>query len=101
MKNYKKLLFVLCYLFKLVFNQKGIITLPFKKEVPDLNGAKPKDFFSPKMATNLIMTELKVGTGPQTVKLRLEFESYFFYIASQSSVSELNLMKMNPKHIKY
>ena len=100
MKNYKKLLFVLCYLFKLVFNQKGIITLPFKKEVPDLNGAKPKDFFSPKMATNLIMTELKIGTGPQTIKLRLEFDSYFFYIASQSSTSEIKFNENESKTYK-
>ena len=100
MNNYKKLFFVLFYLFKLVFNQKGIITLPFKKEVSDLNGANPKDFFSPKISTNLIMTELKIGTGPQTIKLRLEFDSYFFYIASQSSTSEIKFNENESKTYK-
>ena len=97
MKNSKKIFFFLFFLFKLVFNQKGTVTLPFKKVTPDLNGATPKDFFSPKMASNLIMAELRIGTRPQTMKLRLEFDSYFFYIASQSSSTEI---KFNEKESK-
>ena len=97
MINIQKFFLFIFLLFKLVFNQNGIITLPFKKEIPDINGIKQKEFIFPKMASNLIMAELKVGTNPQPIKLRLEFESYLFYIASQSSLSDI---KFNQKESK-
>ena len=49
----------------------------------------------PNIADNLVTTELKVGTGPQTIKLRIELASYLFYITRGSMLSQT---EFNPKN---
>ena len=83
-----KLLF-LCFLFKFVFNNEGIITLSFKKEIPNLNGVQPKKVIDPTVSDNLIMTEIKIGTEPQAIKLRIELSSYLFYISGYNTLSQI------------
>jgi hypothetical protein len=82
-------IFLFIILFEYVFNQNGALVLPFKKELPNLDNIPPNEVVYPTMFDNLIMSEIRVGTDPQTVKLRLEFESYLFYISSSSSVSKI------------
>ena len=80
---------VLLLLLKFTFNQNGIITFSFKKESPSLNNVSPEDIIPKKLINNLIMVELKAGTAPQTLKLKLEFDTCVFYIASESSSNEI------------
>ena len=86
----------LFFLFKFVFNQNGIITLPFKKEIPDLKNVSPKDIIS-KQITNILMAEIRVGTESQKIKLRLEFENYIFYIAGKNSSSKIEFDQKKSK----
>ena len=86
----------LFFLFKFVFNQNGIITLPFKKEIPDLKDVSPKDIIL-KQITNILMAEIKVGSESQKIMLRLEFESYIFYIAGKNSSSKIEFDQKKSK----
>ena len=82
---------------KFIFNKDGIITLPFEKEIPNLKEIEPKKVIYPSLAQNIIMAEIRVGSSRQTMKLRLEFENYVFYIASKSSLSEIKFDETNSK----
>ena len=94
--NYSIFLF---FLFKFVFNQNGIIILPFKKEIQDLKDVSPEDIIK-KKTSNILMTELRVGTESQKIKLRLEFENYIFYIAGKDSSSEIEFDQKKSKTFK-
>ena len=96
MNIYRKYSIFLFFLFKFVFNQNGIIKLPFKKENPDLKGVSPTDIISKQMK-NILMTEIRVGTESQKIKLRLEFENYIFYIAGKNSSSEIEFDQKKSK----
>ena len=96
MNIYLKYSIFLFFLLKYVYNQNGIISLPFKKEIPDLKGVSPKDIIS-KQATNILMAEIRVGTESQKIKLRLEFENYIFYIAGKNSSSEIEFDQKKSK----
>ena len=85
----KNIFLVLLLLLKFTFNQNGIITFSFKKESPNLNNVDQNDIIPKKLINNLIMVELRVGTNPQLLKLKLEFDTCVFYIASESSSNEI------------
>ena len=87
--------FLLFLLFNFVFNNKGIITLPFKKQIPNLNGLSPKEVIEPNYLDNLITTEIRVGTEPQSIKLRIELNSYLFYIAGSNTNSQIKFIQKN------
>jgi len=95
MVKYQNFFIYFILLFESIFNQNGIIKFPFIKELPNLNEVSPKDVF-PKMVTNIINIDLRVGTNPQNIKLRLDFESYIFYINEGTSDS----IKFNSKNSK-
>ena len=84
-----KFFFFLFLSFQFALNQKGVLILPFKKELPNLKDTSPNNVIYPKMIDNLIMTELRIGTEPQTIKLKIELESYLFYIAGQNSKNKI------------
>lgn len=84
-----KFFFFLFLSFEFALNQNGVLILPFKKELPNLKDTSPNNVIYPKMIDNLIMTELRIGTEPQTIKLKIELESYLFYIAGQNSKNKI------------
>jgi len=86
---FPKLFFFLFLSFEFTLNQDGILILPFKKEFPNLKDTSPNDVIYPKIIDNLIMTEMKIGTEPQTIKLRVELENYLFYIAGKNSKNKI------------
>ena len=86
---FPKLFFFLLLSFEFTLNQDGILILPFKKEFPNLKDTSPNDVIYPKIIDNLIMTEMKIGTEPQTIKLRVELENYLFYIAGKNSKNKI------------
>ena len=88
-------LFIFSFLIPCIFNQNGILVLPFRKEVPNIGDVSPKDVIDPNLADNLVTTELKVGTEPQTIKLRIELASYLFYITGGNMLSQT---EFNPKN---
>jgi hypothetical protein len=88
-------LFICSFLIPYIYNQNGILVLPFKKEIPNIGGVSPKDVIDPNIADNLVTTELKVGTEPQTIKLRIELASYLFYIKGGNMLSQT---EFNPKN---
>ena len=82
--------FLLYYLLlNLVSNKDNILIIPFRKEIADLTNISPKNIINEKLTNNLIMSELRIGTEPQNIKLRIEFSSNLFYIASYSSLSKI------------
>ena len=89
MKSFEKIALIIIFMLKFIFNKDGIITLPFEKEIPNLKDVEPEKVIYPSLAHNIIMAEIRVGSSPQTMKLRLEFENYVFYIASKSSLSDI------------
>ena len=95
--NFPFLFFLIILVLDYVINQDGVLIMPFKKEHPDLEGVPPNEIIYPKMFDNLVMTELRVGTDPQTIKLRLEFESYFFYIPGYNSDSKIKFDETKSK----
>lgn len=88
-------LFIFSFLTPCIFNQNGILILPFRKEVPNIGGVSPKDVIDPNLADNLVITELKIGTDPQTIKVRIELASYLFYITSGSMLSQTEFIPKN------
>ena len=62
---------IFCLLLKLVLDERYNVILPFNKEIPDLNNISPKKIISEKLLSNLIMSELRIGTEPQSIKLRI------------------------------
>ena len=87
MVNFIKILIFL--LIDTIINDINILKIPFKKEIPDLNHISSKEIIENKLLNNLILTELRVGTPPQTIKLRMEFSSNLFYIADYYSLSHI------------
>ena len=87
-------LFILSFLIPYIYNQNGILVLPFRKEIQNIGGVSPKDVIDPNIADNLVTTELKVGTEPQSIKLRIELASYLFYITGGNMLSQT---EFNPK----
>ena len=87
-------LFIFSFLIPYIYNQNGILILPFRKEIPNIGGVSPKDVIDPNIADNLVTTELKVGTEPQSIKLRIELASYLFYITGGNMISQT---EFNPK----
>ena len=97
MINFKIVLYLLFFIFKISSSQHGVITLPFSKETPNLEGISPNDIIFPNLINNLILAELSLGTSAQKIKLRIEFESYIFYIAGKGSSSTINFAQENSK----
>lgn len=84
--NFVILLILLKFILNL--NDNEIISLPFKKELPNLNNLSPIDIIQKKLINNLVMVEMRVGTDPQILKLKLQFDIFIFYIASENSSNE-------------
>ena len=84
MNKNKKLIILFLSLLKFILNQDGVINLSFTKEIPNLQGLSSKDIIL-KISNNKVNVDLRIGSNYQIVKLRLEFESYIFYITSGSS----------------
>lgn len=97
MKISKNFFLFLLLLLKFTFNQNGFITLPFKKELPNLSNISPNDIIPKEIINNNIMVELRIGTDPQIIKLKLEFENFIFYIASESSSNEIKFFQTQSK----
>ena len=97
MKISKNFFLFLLLLLKFTFNQNGFITLPFKKELPNLSNISPNDIIPKEIINNNIMVELRIGTDPQIIKLKLEFENFIFYIASESSSNEIKFFQTHSK----
>jgi len=81
-------LFIFSIFIPYIFNQNGILVLPFRKVVPNIGGVSPKDVIDPNIADNLVTTEIKVGTEPQSINLRIELSSYLFYITGGNMLSQ-------------
>ena len=68
--------------------QGGIIDLPFTKIVPDLFNKSPEDILRKGLQENRIVTEIKVGTEPQKIPMRIDLFYYDFYIAGKTKENE-------------
>ena len=89
MNKNEKLIILFLSLLKFILSQDGVISLSFTKEIPNLQGASSKEIIL-KLSNNKVNVDLRIGTDFQIVKLRLEFESYIFYIKSGSSSNNTN-----------
>ena len=61
-----------------------VIIIPFKKSSPDFSGLSPVTI-SQKLKDNILLAEIKLGTPPQKVDLKLALTEYIFYIGGESS----------------
>ena len=77
------LFFINLFFFQNVYSN-GVIIIPFQKSSPNLNGLSPEDIFQ-NIKDNTLLAEIKLGTHPQKVELKLELTEYIFFIGGKSS----------------
>jgi hypothetical protein len=79
---------IFLFFINLIFLQhvysNGVIIIPFQKSSPNLNGLSPEDIFQ-NIKDNTLLAEIKLGTPPQKVELKLELTEYIFFIGGKSS----------------
>jgi hypothetical protein len=68
--------------------QGDVIDLPFTKIVPDLSNQSPEDILRKRLHENRIITEIKVGTEPQKIPMRIDLFYYDFYISGKTKENE-------------
>ena len=66
---------------------KGIVSIPFVKEFPELNNLSPEKI-PQKLMDNIILSKIRVGTPPQSIELKTEFAKYISYIGGNTSLCE-------------
>ena len=77
------LFFINLFFFQNVYSN-DVIIIPFQKSSPNLNGLSPEDIFQ-NIKDNTLLAEIKLGTPPQKVELKLELTEYIFFIGGKSS----------------
>ena len=65
-------------------NSNDIISIPFYKDLPNLNGLSPEQV-SYKIKENTLLSEINLGTPSQKILLKLVLADYIFYIGGKSS----------------
>ena len=68
-------------------SSKGIVSIPFVKEFPELNNLSPEKI-PQKLMDNIILSKIRVGTPPQSISLKTEFAKYISYIGGNTSLCE-------------
>ena len=62
----------------------NLITIPFRKEVPNLSGATPSEIFQ-KIKDNIVLAEFNLGSPSQKLGIQLLLAEYGFYIGGHAS----------------
>ena len=79
---------IFLFFINLIFFQNvycnGVIIIPFQKSSPNLSGLSPEEIFQ-KIKDNTLLAEIKLGTPPQKIELKLELTEYIFFIGGKSS----------------
>ena len=87
MKLFSNFNFILLLLkiFPIIFSStKGIITIPFEKQIPDLSNITPDEIIYKGLQKNNIYTNIKIGTKPQTIPVLIDLFSYLFLIKGEN-----------------
>lgn len=72
---------------------KGVISIPFKKQIKDISSISPEDVVYPTLRNTAVTTELKFGTEPQALTLKIELVNYSFYIYGKEFENPPPIMK--------
>ena len=81
------ILFIINVLFFKKISTHDIITITFHKDSPALSGLSPKDIIQ-KLKDNSLLAEIKIGTPPQKIELKLELTEYVFFIGGKNSLCQ-------------
>ena len=65
-------------------NSNDIISIPFYKDFPNLNGLSPEEIFT-KIKENTLLSEIYLGNPSQKILLKLALTDYIFYIGGKNS----------------
>ena len=91
---YHIVLFLINIFFFKKVSSNDIISIPFKKDFPNLNGLSPKDIFL-KLKENTLLSEINIGTPPQKLGLKLTLTDYLFYIGGKNSRFQNKFIETN------
>ena len=61
----------------------GVIYFPFKKQLPDLSNLTTENIIYKGLQTNKIITEINLGTKPQTIPVVIDLHFYAFFISGE------------------
>ena len=93
---YHFFLLVINILFFQEASSKDIISIPFNKELPNLNNISPNDIFQ-KIKDNKLLAEISVGTPKQNMKLQLILTEYLFYLGGKNSLFQNKFIENESK----
>ena len=71
-----------------------ILTIQFRKSLPNLNGLSPKEI-SEKIKDCKLITEINIGTPPQKIELKLALTEFIFYIGGKESLCKNRFIQTN------
>ena len=77
-----KLIIIFLNLLVFIFS-KGVIKLPFKKNITNLSGLSPDDVIFKGLQYNRMITEINIGTEPQKIPMLIVLRQYDFFIAGE------------------
>ena len=93
---YHFFLLVINILFFQDASSKDIISIPFNKELPNLNNISPNDIFQ-KIKDNKLLAEISVGTPKQNMKFQLILTEYLFYLGGKNSLCQNKFIENESK----
>ena len=80
-------------------SSNDIISIPFYKDFPNLNGLSPEEIFS-EIKENTLLSEINLGTPSQKILLRLALTDYIFYIGGKNSHFHIKFIETDSETYK-
>ena len=84
-----KLVILSLVIFNFVCSQEGVIKLPFKKKIPNLSNLSPDDIIFHGLQSNQIITEINIGTEPQTIPMSINLHYYDFFLTGEGEEGDI------------
>ena len=91
---------IFSFIFFKASSKTSAVNFPFRIQKTNLTNIQPKKIVYPSLTPNNLYIEMKIGTNPQIIPLKIEFSSYLFYISGENTKSTIKFDETNSSTFK-